>query len=107
MRNGDRADRPMAAHRQTATGLYKKDGHIILRVMRRIKDAAAHHIVATRLEHQPLTDPVECGQEMLSFLAHVLSFQHGAATGNESHRVTTGMGVDTKKGLLHIGSFVN
>jgi hypothetical protein len=57
-RNGDRADRPMAAHRQTSAGLDKKDGDIILRVMRRIKDAAAHHIMAARLEHQPLADPV-------------------------------------------------
>src|ERR1700691_1630354 len=41
---------------------------------------------------------------MLPFLAHILSFQHRAAAGDQSHGITTGMRIDTKKSLLHIGS---
>jgi hypothetical protein len=53
--------------------------------------------VTTRFKHQSFTDPVVFAEKMLAFFAHVASFQNGAATGHNSNRVATGMGINAEK----------
>src|SRR5215475_12053941 len=63
------ADRAMAAHRQAAARLDEEDADIAIRARGGSEDAARHHVVAARLEHEPGTDPVVVGEEMLPALA--------------------------------------
>src|SRR5579872_5832416 len=56
--NRDRADRAMTAHGQAAAGLDKEDGDIVGRIVWRVEDTAAHHVVAAGLEHESFADPV-------------------------------------------------
>src|SRR5450631_1495659 len=73
-----------------------------------VKDAAAHHVMAPRLEHQPLPYPVVLLQEMLPLFTHVPARQHRTATRYQSHRVAAGMRIYAKKSFLHyILSFVS
>jgi hypothetical protein len=93
----------MPAHRQAAAGFDEEDGDIVLRIMRRVKDAAAHHIMTAGFKHQPLSDPVEFAEKVLTFLTHVATLEHRAAAGNKPYGVSAGMGVDAKKGFLRHG----
>jgi hypothetical protein len=65
-----RANGTMSAHGQTATGFDKQYSKIILRIMWRIQDTATHHIMTSRLKHQPLPYPIIFPQEMLPFFTH-------------------------------------
>uniref|UniRef100_A0A0N5A080 LigA n=1 Tax=Parastrongyloides trichosuri TaxID=131310 RepID=A0A0N5A080_PARTI len=67
---GDHADRPVAAHGQAAAGLDEQDARVCIRQGRRIQEAAAHHVVAARLETQGGADPVVTAQEVEPTLGH-------------------------------------
>ena len=66
---GEDADRSVAAHRQAAAGLDEEDPDVGVGTSRRIQKAAAHHVVAARLEAQPGADPVEALHEIEPALA--------------------------------------
>jgi hypothetical protein len=93
--NGDGADGAVAAHGQAAAGFDKQHGHIVLRVVRRVQDAAAHHVVATGLKHEAGTYPIILLQKMLPLFAHVVAVQQRAARLYQTYRVAAGMCVNT------------
>ena len=97
--HGDRADRAMAAHRQAARGLDEQHGDVAIRPRRRIEDRARHHVVPTRLEHQPGADPVELAQEMRPLLQHGRAVEARAAARDEADRIAAGMAVDAGEGV--------
>ncbi len=77
-RHGDGPDGAVAAHGQAARGLDEEEGDVRVGARRRIQDGARHHVVATRLEHQPGADPVVFCEEMGALLDHVGALQGGA-----------------------------
>ena len=67
----------------------------------RVDNASAHHIVPTGLEHQPFSDPVKFPKKMLSSFAHGSTRQHRTSLFYNTHRITTGMGINAMKDMLH------
>ena len=59
--------------------LDEQDGDVAIVARRRIEDRARHHVVAARLEHQRLADPVVVGEEIEPPLAHGRALEQRAA----------------------------
>jgi hypothetical protein len=93
--------RAMAAHRQAAARFDEKDPDVGILARRRIEETAAHHVVPSRLEHQPRAYPVEAGEEILPALAHGSSMERGRTARHQPHRIAGRVSVDAKEGMPH------
>ena len=98
-RHGDGADRAVAAHRQAAADLDEQDADVAIGARRRIEDRARHHVVAARLEHQRLADPVVVGEEIEPPLAHGRALEQRPAARHQPHRIAAGMAVEAGEGV--------
>ena len=103
-RHGDRSDRAVAAHRQAAAHLDEQDGDVAVGSRRRIEDRARHHVVAARLEHQRLADPVMVLEEVEPPLAHGGALEQGRAAAHQPHRVAAGVAVEARKSVDRHGA---
>jgi hypothetical protein len=104
-RHRHRADGAVAAHRQAAAGFDEDDAGVAIVASRGVEDAARHHVVAARLEHEPRADPVIVAHETLPPLAGIGGGQHRPAASDHPDRVAAGMGVDAEEGVAgHAGS---
>lgn len=97
--DGDGTDGTMPAHGQAAAGFDKEHADIVLWVGRWVEDAAAHHVVAAGLKHQPLADPVVLGKEVQAPFHHGGTLQQRATACHQPYRVAAGMGIDAKEFL--------
>ena len=98
-RHGDGADRAVAAHRQAAAHLDEQDADVAVGAGRRIEHRARHHVVAARLEHQRLADPVVVGEEIEPPLAHGGALEQGRAARHQPHRIAAGVAVEAGEGM--------
>ena len=69
-REGHRADRAVAAHRQASRHLDIEDADVAVVATGRVEDRARHDVVAARLEHQGGADPVQAREKILAPRAH-------------------------------------
>ena len=102
-REGHRADRAVAAHRQAAAHLDVQDAGVAVRAAGRVEDRAGHDVVAARLEHQRGADPVVARPEILAARAHRGALQQRPAARHQAHRVAAGVAVDTEEGAERHG----
>ena len=78
-RDGDGADGAVPAHGQAARGLDEQNPDVAVIATGRVEDAARHHRVAARLEHQRGSNPVVLGHEVLLSIEHAVAFQRWCA----------------------------
>src|SRR5204863_5776185 len=71
-----------------------EDRAVAIVAQRRVDEGPRHDIMATRLEHQGMADPVEAGEEIEAPLAHGGALENGRAAGDEAHRIAAGVAVD-------------
>src|SRR5258708_99336 len=71
-----RTDRAVATHRQAARYLDEEDRGVAIVAQRRVEERARHDVVAARLEHQGMADPVEAGEKIEPALAHRRALEH-------------------------------
>ena len=69
-RHRDGADRAVTAHRQAAADLDEQHAEVAIGARGRVEDRTRHDVVAARLEHQGVADPIVLGQEDLALLGH-------------------------------------
>ena len=98
-RHGDGADGAVAAHRQAAAHLDEQDADVAVGAGRRIEHRARHHVVAARLEHQRLADPVVVREEIEPPLAHGGALEQRRAARHQPHRIAAGMAVEAGEGM--------
>lgn len=104
--DGHSSDGAVSAHGQAAARFDEEHACVVCRVVRRIQDASAHHVVATWLEHEPFPDPVVLFEEMLPALAHRVSVEVGPAARNYPHGVATSVCIDAEEGLRCVHAFM-
>ena len=102
-RHGDGPDGAMAAHRKAARRFNKQYCNIIIIGRRIIEDRSRHHVMTTRLKHQPGADPVIFGQKMRPLFKHGRTVKFGSAAGNQTHRVAASMTINTKETVFRHG----
>jgi hypothetical protein len=89
----------MPAHGQAAAGFDEEHRNVVLRIVWRVEDAPAHHVVPPGFKHKAFADPVEFAEEMLSFLTHAVAGEYGAALFHQAYRISAGMGVDAMENV--------
>ena len=98
-RHRDGADRAVAAHRQAAADLDEQHAEVAIWARGRVEDRTRHDVVAPRLEHQSVADPIVLGQEDLALLGHRDVWQDRAAARDDPDRVAAGVSVDAEEGM--------
>ena len=88
----------MPAHRQAAGGLDEEDRRVGIFGERRIEEAARHHVMTARLEHQPGADPVIFCEKVLAALQHGRAGKRRNATAAyDSDRIPACVSVDAEE----------
>src|SRR5580704_7969361 len=89
----------VAAHRQAATHLDEQDADVAIGAGRRIEHRARHHVMAARLEHQRLADPVVVLEEIEPLLAHGGAPEQRRAAAHQPHRIAASVAVKARKSV--------
>ena len=87
----------VSAHGKAATRLDKQYADVRIIPRWRIQNAAAHHIMTPRLEHEAGANPIEFTEKMLTPFAHVRTVQSRSATRDYANGVAAGVGVDAEE----------
>ncbi len=90
-RGCDEADRARTAHRKAAADLDEDDSEIAVLAVGGIDDRTRHDVVAARLEHQRLPNPVMVANENFSSLGDRQMRKQRSAASDQAHRVSAGV----------------
>jgi hypothetical protein len=89
----------VTAHGQAPRSLDEQHTDVTITARSRVQNAAGHHGVATRLEHQGSADPVKFPHEVLAPFSHAAANEVRPTFRYQSHRVATGVGIDANEFL--------
>jgi hypothetical protein len=98
----DSPDQPMAAHRETSTGLHEENRSVMLRIYRRINKTTAHHIMSTGLKHQALSNPIILSDKLEPTLTHRLAGQFRPGSLDHTNGISAGMPINAFKYSSHL-----